>query len=860
MTREKLEHQLNKIKESLRSDGAGRSILRATTALMEQVIDDAFIEALRKQPQRNRGVAILATGGFGRRELHPHSDIDIITLFEMPLQPVDEEFLKSFLHPLWDLGLSIGHHILQLNHYDFDARNLELATALLDVRLLAGDSHIFSNFSSKELPRVLSRRKKDLLKALVSAHQDRHKRFNDTIYQLEPDVKEAPGGLRDFQVARWIGRISYGIESSQGFVNENILGAKELARILKAQQFLLVLRSYLHLLTGRNRNILSHDLQGEIACRMGYKNGDENLRVEVLMKDYFLRAKEIHSFCESMIRRAFPPARKIGRSFKSTVWSTTVVRRGALCFPVETILKDNPANMLKLFYRSAKYNIPISEGALDQVKKHLKLINEEIRSSHEVRNLFFKLLRLQKGVFQVLTLMHEIGLLGQIFPEFNRIRCHVIQDFFHKYTVDEHSLLTIKNLEDLYHSRKPRDRRFGEMLRSLSRPDLVLFSMLFHDVGKADTGNHCEKSILAVNRISQRINLPQEEAEKIRFLIQNHLEMSNAFQRRDITDDAMVKRFTEFIGNQENLRMLCLVTYADIKAVSPEALTPWKEDVLWQLYVETEAQLTRAFADERWDTHGDATLVKDVSQVLGIHDASAIASLQSFLEGFPRRYLRFTPKERIAEHFKLAEKVRSPGDMNYKLTRYRSTYELSLMAFDRPYLFAKLSGVLSYFGMNILRGQAFANRRGIILDIIQFEDRLQSFRLNKSEVEKFRLTLQKVLTDEESLTELLRKRESSILFQRKTRGSISTFINFDDQSSEKYTIMEIVTRDRFGLLYSIAKTIAQSDCNIDVALISTEGHRAIDVFYLTLGGKKLALKAQKDLAALMKETLDQAAA
>ncbi|MCI0419437.1 MAG: HD domain-containing protein, partial [Acidobacteria bacterium] len=635
--------------------------------------------------------------------------------------------------------------------------------------------------------------------------------------------------------------------------------SEELAQILQAQAFLLALRNDLHFLAGRNRNVLSHEHQAEIAATLGYPSAGHGA-VETLMKDYFLRAKLIYGFCESMIRRAFPPARRIGRSFKSTVWTTTVVRSGALAFPDESTVTGHPANILKLFYRSAKYQIPISQKALDEVKKHLELIDGEVRASAEVRDLFFKLLRQQKGVYEVLFLMHEIGLLGRIFPEFDKIRCHVIQDFFHKYTVDEHSLLAIKNLEDLYHAKKPRERRFGNLLKSLARPELVLFSMLLHDVGKAGPGNHCHNSLHDFEGIASRMRLADEDAEKVRFLIQYHIEMSNTFQRRDITDEMVVKRFADFIGTQENLRMLCLVTYADIKAVSPEALTPWKEDVLWQLYVETEAELTRAFADERWDTHQDARLARDVAALLGNADDLAVGRIESFLDGFPRRYLKFAPKQKIAEHFKLAEKVRSTNDLTFKLNRRRSTYELSLLALDRPYLFAKLTGVLSYFGMNILRGQAFANRRGLILDIIQFEDRLQTFKLNKSEIENFRDTLQKVLSGELNLTELLRRRESSILFHRKAKGSVSTYISFDDQSSEKYSIMEIVTRDRYGLLSTIAGVIAQSDCNIDVALISTEGQRAIDVFYLTQNKKRLPPAVQEVLASTMKETLDRIAA
>ena len=859
MTREQFQQQLQRIKESRTRDNRSRGVLYQVTALLEQVVHEIFADAIKRLPPSGAQVSILATGGFGRRELQPHSDVDLILLFSQQLQGTDEEFLKAFLHPLWDLGLTVGHHVLQSKQYRFDPRNLELATALLDIRLVDGSPGLAGQFRTEELPQILSQCRKELLRALVARHGERHKQFNDTVYQLEPDIKEAPGGLRDFHTARWIGRILFEYESMTQFAGQGLVAESELEQILDAQDFLLALRNDLHFLTGRNRNVLSHEHQAEIAATLEYP-GDTSQAVEALMKDYFLRAKRIQGFCESMIRRAFPPARRVGRSFKSNAWTTTVVHRGALAFPDEETLTRHPANMLKLFYRSAKYQIPISEKALNQVKQHLALIDNSVRGSAEVRDLFLKLLRQQKGVYDVLFRMHDIGLLGQIIPEFDKIRCHVIQDFFHRYTVDEHSLLTIKNLEDLYHAKKPREHRFASLLKSLPRPELVLLSMLLHDVGKADAGNHCQNSLRDFEAIAARMHLAEEDVEKVRFLIQHHIEMSNTFQRRDVTDEGVVKRFADFIGTQENLRMLCLVTYADIKAVSPEALTPWKEDVLWQLYVETEAELTRVFADERWDTKQDTNLARDVAGLLGIADDSRIEKVEAFLDGFPRRYLKYTPKQKIVEHFKLAEKVRSSEDLTFKLNRRRSTYELTFVALDRPFLFAKLTGVLSYFGMNILRGQAFANRQGLILDIIQFEDRLQTFKLNKSEIENFRETLHKVLAGELNLTELLRRRESSILFHRKAKGSVATYVNFDDQSSEKYSIMEIVTRDRYGLLSTIAKVIAQSECNIDVALISTEGQRAIDVFYLTQNQKRLCPAVQEQLASTMKETLDRIAA
>ncbi len=853
MTRLEFQQQIIDIKQRHGVGNRGLKVLESMTVLLEQVICEAFDEAAKTLPTGNEEVSILGTGGFGRRELHPHSDVDIILFFGQPIQADHETFLKALLHPLWDLGLSIGHHVLHPLQYDFDPRNLELATALLDIRLIAGNPRPYAYLKHEELPRLLERRGKDFLRSLVAGKEDRHKRYNETIYQLEPDIKEAPGGLRDLQVARWIARILFGCEDLWQLADVGLFSLEGLQQIREAQLFLLELRNDLHFLTGRNRNVLSHEVQLEIAAERSYA-GSECQRVESLMKDYFLKAKLIQGFCESMTRRAFPPARRVSRTFNPSAWSTTIVRRGALYFADENVIVKHPANMLKLFYRSSKYQLPVSEEALDQVKKHLRRIDDSVRASAEVRDLFLKLLRQQQNVYQVLFLMHDIGLLGQIFPEFDKIRCHVIQDFFHKYTVDEHSLLTIKNIEDLYHATKPREQRFGSLLRSLERPDLVLFALLFHDVGKAAVGNHCDNSLIEFDRVATRMRLTEDDTKTIRFLIRYHLEMSNTFQRRDITDESVVKRFAEFIGTQENLRTLCLLTYADIKAVSPEALTPWKEDVLWQLYVETEAQLTRAFADERWDTLQDESIAQEVADLLG--DQESLGRVEGFLDGFPRRYLRFTSKRSIAEHFRLAEKLSTEQNLAFKLNRYRSTYELNLVAMDRPYLFATLTGVLSYFGMNILRGQAFANRRGVILDVIQFEDRLQTFKLNKSEIENFRLTLRRVLAGEQSLSELLRKRESSILFHRKAKGVVSTRISFDDLSSERYTILEILSRDRYGLLSTIAQVIARSNCNIDVALISTEGHQAIDVFYLTENGKKLSLVAQKKLATKMKEMLD----
>jgi [protein-PII] uridylyltransferase len=385
-------------------------------------------------------------------------------------------------------------------------------------------------------------------------------------------------------------------------------------------------------------------------------------------------------------------------------------------------------------------------------------------------------------------------------------------------------------------------------LNELENPELLLLALLFHDIGKAhrhDEGNHVHPSTEGVKEILDKLELPPDQAGKVVAVVKNHLEMSKIILRRDFSDQDVIRQFADLVGNVENLRMLCLMTYADMKAVNNEVVTPWKEDLLWQLYVETYNQLTLGLADDQYTQQ--PSLENDIAEIATLlPSGTSPQDVRDFLDGFPRQYLKNTPKKQIADHFLLSRRL-AEQPMVMHLGLNGSVYDLLVMTADRPGLFSKITGVLSYFGMNIVRAQAFSNRHGTIFDLISFEDAAHYFEKNPSEIDHFGKLLNDVINGAAELNTLLERKFKSVMFKGKKGLAVPTTIHFDRDFSKRCTIMEIVAPDAFGLLYRIASVISAHSCNIEVALIATEGHRATDVFYITNQGKKLSPELEKRL-------------
>ncbi|RPJ83664.1 MAG: HD domain-containing protein, partial [Acidobacteria bacterium] len=583
------------------------------------------------------------------------------------------------------------------------------------------------------------------------------------------------------------------------------------------------LRVMLHVLRGRQQNQLTHRMQEEIARKSGYDESSLQAGVESLMMEYFLNARILHSFCMRRIKHSKGPAGK-GAELE--------IRSGA---PLAGC-----SEVLAVFQRSLEEQIALSDQARSQIMEALPAVSQKL-SYPDVGGAVKTIFKPRTGLYRTLTDMYELSVLELLFPEFDSIKARVVRDFYHKYTVDEHSLLAIKHIEDLLTTNDRSDLRFRSLLLESDDSELLTIALLLHDVGKSREGAHVERSTSMAAKALRRFQYEREDLETVLFLIRNHLAMSSVIFRRDLDDPQVVGRFVDLVNNPSRLRLLTLMTYADIKAVAPGTLNDWKKDLLWQLYVAAYNKLTLGFGQERIEEEDvGERLLADLPPELDADD------FERFLEGFPRRYLNTVPAREIYEHFRLASELSAANPVQLRLTGRDDYYELCTVTPDRYYLFAKIVGLLSYFEMNILRGYGFSNRRNTVLDLFHFHDTRRVFALNPEEKTRFLHLVKQAVGDEVSVEKILAGKEQSLIF-RPVGPSFAPTIHFEDEFAENYSIMEIVAPDSLGLLYRIGREISKSRCNIELVLISTEGNKAVDVFYLTLEGKKLPLELEQQL-------------
>jgi len=508
---------------------------------------------------------------------------------------------------------------------------------------------------------------------------------------------------------------------------------------------------------------------------------------------------------------------------------------GLIFLQQSSSLRD-PEMLLRLFHFMAHHGLKLSATTEHRIEQELPALAVTPPRGAELW-LYLQETLLQPHAAEALRAMHSLRLLTLLLPELKPIDSLVVRDFYHRFTVDEHSILAIESLHRLKESRSQWDRRYAELLGELEDPELLYLALLLHDTGKGTPGgNHVEASLEIAGRCLDRLDVDAGERAAVLFLIGNHLEMS-AQLRRDIFNPETVAAFADKMGTPERLKMLCLLTYADIKAVNPEALTPWKAENVWQLYIGAANYLNRS-ADQRvHDANGEKLArLRSLAPVMS-------AKFKEFVEGFPQRYLRVYSAEEVIRHMEMAEEF-GHDPVQVDLKRGRHWYELTLVTKDRASLFATLTGVLAAWGMNIVKAHAFSNQAGTVVDTLYFTDRFRTLELNMSEWERFKQSVAAVLTGAADLDKMLRDRQRSEKSAR-VKVVVETRIDFDDNCSSTSTLLQVIAQDRPRLLHRISSCLSHQKCNIEIALIDTEGQMAIDTFYLTSEGKKLTAEIQK---------------
>jgi [protein-PII] uridylyltransferase len=814
------------------------------------------------------GVAVVAVGGYGRRELFPASDVDLMFLLDARVpERAAKEVIRRLSQALWDCGVRVSPMTRTLAECGrFTPQNVEFTLALLDARHVSGDEAVTAELTRTVVPALIARERERVVARLLEVTQVRHARYGGTLFHLEPNVKECPGGLRDTHVCAWLARMSEAPTSPKrdaGHPNE----------FVEAREFLLLVRAFLHFRNGRDDNQLDWQTQDEAAAarlgtgrRMGA--AERTIDPAFWMRVYFRHARAVERRISQSMEEFSPPRVEAPlpspsgiRSAQRQANAAFDIRQSRISFVAASATArgaEDPAHdpevALAIFAAMARTGAKLPRATEARLEDALPILSANLEDGP---GLWRHLQAILTGAYagRALRAMHAIGILELVIPEFHGIDALVIRDAYHRYTVDEHTFVVIDTLHALQPAVKdPWASRFAGVLRDLPHPELLYLAALLHDTGKGHaTATHALESARMAQNVMARLEIEPYEAGLVLDTIRNHLEMSSAL-RRDVFDQETIRSFATRVPTPEALRMLTLFTYADIAAVHPDALTPWKAENLWRLFIATANYLDRSVDDERVASVA-ATELREVMHRVHALLPGREADVAAFLEGLPRRYLLTRTPDQVRAHVAMAAFLaKDIADENQVELRYApGLSELTLITRDRPMIFASMAGALAAWGMNIVTADAFSNAQGLVVDSFRFTDTFRTLELNESERGRFVENILDIAAGRVDVEAMLAGRRRGGRGSRKVE--VETKIDFDDMASSQSTLLQVVAQDTPGLLRALSITLAEQGCNVEVALIDTEGEMAIDVFYLTQGSAKLEAAQQEMLRRLLLEAI-----
>lgn len=853
-----------------------KEVMAARVDGMDTLIKGLFKD-LAGPPETNsdawlKSIAVVAIGGYGRRELFPFSDIDLLFLYHGKLNPSFKTLVEKILYFLWDLGLEIGYSVRNISEtLNLARRDFCILTALMPARYLIGDFSLFEELSEKVEKRLIPKTRKDLFRFLVNDVNRRHREYGSSPYLLEPNIKEGMGGLRDLQTILWLTKIFNGADNLHSLASFGTLTENELANLVQGEEFLNRVRHELHYINDRRSECLSFESQLKIARRFYFNHTCESQAVEKLMQQFYFYAVNIKNTLRDLVEKIEEKTRFnrmfLGLLRKSRRVSILELLRRKEDISSGNIFLESPGLAMEAFMIAQKRNLPLDSTLRDALKQFISKLptveSDELKTSislpQEIYSSFNELFEIEGNIAVTLESMHNLGLLGKLFPEFEAIAHLTHHDLYHIYPADVHSLMAVRELVLLRQGHYQRELPFlTELVKEIKALNILLLAALFHDIGKAVPGNHSETGVDMVKEIGIRMNLPQEQVDKLSFLVKYHLYLNEIAQRRDLNDEKVIIQVAQNIGDIDLLKMLLLLTFADIKAVGLEAWTEWKNMLLSELFFKVLHVLEKGEFSTADSREIMKQRQKEVRDILSTQVDSA--SLEDYMKSLPPGYLLHHKAETIIAHLGLARRLGGAPFVYSIEEKAVSGYQYSqftLCTHDSHALFAKITGVMACNNINILEANINTWTNGLALDVFMVTSVVKEDNISSERWTRFLADLTEVLTGAMNIESLIARKKSPAFLREKTVPTYPAFVKFDNDFSGFYTLVEVHGTDRLGLLYAITNVLSQRGCYICKAKVTTKANAVIDTFYVQdIFGQKIMEEAKlKEIKQALLEAL-----
>ena len=823
-----------------RAGMGGREVALYRSQLLDHLVREMYADSSAKDDAGRGNTAILAIGGYGRGELAPFSDVDLMFLVKSRRSQKEAQQIQVMLCLLWDMGLQVGHSVrtlkeaLQMGNEDLVSLN-----SMLDARLLAGNQELYEEFEEK-LSQAIKRSRKTVEERMLRTIEERHLSQGGTAFIQEPDIKEAKGGLRDFHFIGWMAKAFYPGQKIEQVLQQHQVTAAEWTRARQSYEFLQRLRNELHFCGNRKTDVLSHSVLAAVAKSFSFRKGRTQKDSEALLHRYYLEVRRIARVLEALTSRLQQEAKATGPAWLASKLIRLTSGKSAHRQPRggASAAETTPEQWMRAFRYGQAGAASLDAAIHSAIRQNSPRFRRSAFATPSIGGDFRAILRNKGKAAPIIRQMHGLEFLGRVLPEFGRLICQVQHDLYHKYTTDEHTLRALDVLDAMAAGAVPKHAPYRQVLNEIHDSSTLYFAVLMHDTGKGLGGEHSAKGAALVARALDRLGFDPDEAEKVQALVRHHLLMGHVSQRRNLYDPHTIEEFVKVVDRLDVLNMLLLLTYADAQAVAPGVWTDWKDYLLWDLYYKASDRLMFAGSVSQ-ASHADAVGVR--KQVLAqLKDEMSAHALQNHFDRLPESYLLYTPAAQIVQQLRLIRKLEAADVVIEWVDHSEQGYsDLILVTRDHPGLFAQIAGGLSAFNLNILSAQLNTRDDGLVFDVFQVGSLGGTHQLHREDQPRVEKLLKKVISGQVDIDEYLKTHSKPRTTFDGPRLSFPPCIRIDNDLSPSATVIEVQAGDRVGLGYRIARTLASFSLNIVFAKLATEKSHAFDVFYIrdANGGK-----------------------